>query len=166
MAALPRQSIHAATDRRTVPRNEMSLGVTLHRVGEQEIIPAAIANLSATGFLAELPPRSSMPPIIDVDLPNAGRRQAQMVWQSGTLAGCNFLKPLGKADISAARLKSAHLDAPAPAPPQLAADDPVWDTANIAKPHEKWPLPARVAVIAAAAIAPWLPIAGIAALLA
>ena len=175
MAALPSPREHARLDRRMVPRAEMALGVTLYRVGGEEVIPAAIANMSATGFLAELPGGVVMPEFLDVDLPNAGRRKAQVVWHGGSMAGCNFTVPLSRADLSAARLKSAfveeqvvaHQPQATPLPRyELGPSDPIWDMLNEVGSHEKWSPGKRVALIAAAAILPWVPIAGLVAMLA
>jgi len=165
MASVPQQLQASNADRRMVPRSDMSLGVTLHRVGEAELIPAAIANLSATGFLAELPSSEPIPDVLDVDLPHAGRRQAQVVWHDGLLAGCTFTRPLSKADLSAARLKSEYVDPSVPRPPALDPADPIWDIAGEATRQERWPLGTRVAVISAAAIACWAPVLGFAALI-
>jgi len=165
MASVPQQLLATRADRRMVPRSEMCLGVTLHKVGEAETIPAGIANLSATGFLAELPAITPMPDVLDVDLPNAGRRKAYVVWHSGTLAGCTFTRPLSKADLSAARLKSEYVDPSAPRPPALDPADPIWNIAGEATPEERWPLGTRVAVVAGAALACWAPVIGVAALI-
>ncbi len=156
----------AGLDRRMVPRSEISLGVTLHRVDDAAVIPAAIANLSVTGFLAELPEGATVPDLLDVDLPHAGRRKAQVMWRSGAMAGCTFTVPLARADISAARLKSSHLGPSEAEPPQLAPTDPIWDLAHEATGAEKWPLPARAALIATGAIVPWAPLVGLAIMLA
>jgi len=166
MASIAQQLPDTLADRRTVPRAEVSLGVTLHRVGEAQVIPAAIANLSATGFLADLPDGASVPDMLDVDLPNAGRRTAQVVWQSGSMAGCTFTTPLRRSDISAARLKSDHSAAPAPQAPALSPADPIWDLGNVATAQEKWPLKARFAVIAGLGAIPWISFATLAAMLA
>ena len=153
------------------PRNELSLGVTLRREADDEVIPAAIANLSASGFLAELPKGTQLPPVFDVELPNAGHRKAHVVWNGGTLAGCNFDRPLSRADISAARLKSDRpqvvMDAETRARElELDPADPIWDTANETPVSQKWPVLARVAVIGVGALASWAPLVGIATLLA
>jgi hypothetical protein len=175
MAGLPEQRTQTNLDRRSVPRSELALGITLHRRGEEEIVPAAIANLSVTGFLAEMPRGTRLPEYVEVDLPNAGRRTAQVVWQGGTTAGCNFTVPLSRADLSAARLKSAVVDqeahaAPAASSPpimfQLGPSDPIWDMLNEAAAHEKLSGRTRLAVIAAAAFGSWVPVAGLVALLA
>lgn len=172
MAGVPKPLEQTDLDRRMVPRNEVSLGVKLHRVGEEAVIPAAIANLSPTGFLAELAVNAVTPEFLDVDLPNAGRRRAQVVWRSGAMAGCNFTVPLSRADMSAARLKSEFREASgqdsAETPPmfELGPSDPIWDMMNETPPHEKWPLSARVALIGAVTIAPWVPLVGLALVLA
>ena len=158
-------------DRRSGTRRELSLTVTLRRVGADEIVPAAIANLSETGFLAALPAGTQLPEAFDVDLPNAGSRKAHVVWSGGDVAGCIFDVPLSKADISAARLKSARpqavIDAEAAAKAlELQPSDPIWDVAHEATASEKWPLPARAAAIAVAALASWAPVVGVAALFA
>jgi len=165
------QILATEVDRRSVPRRELSLGVTLRREGADEVVPAAIANLSATGFLAELPEGMDLPEIFDVELPNAGQRKAYIVWSGGSVAGCNFDRPLSKADISAARLKSAGpqltLDAEARARElELKPSDPIWDIANETPSAQKWPLVARAAVIGVGALACWAPLVGIAALFA
>ena len=174
----------ASADRRMVARSELSLGVTLHQVGEAAVIPAAIANLSATGFLAELPEGAQVPAFLDVDLPNAGRRKAEVVWQSGSMTGCNFTVPLSRADISAARLKSTfteqeqlggasadqasavsaadHAVADSASMFEIGPSDPIWDMINEARPEERWPLPARAGLIAAVAILPWAAAVGLA----
>lgn len=166
MAGNLQRAPQTRADRRSLPRSGMSLGVTLHRVGEQQIIPAAIANLSASGFLAEIPAGESLPEHFEVDLPNAGRRQAQVVWSSGQTAGCNFAVPLSKADLSAARLKSDHRErASETIAPVLDPADPIWDVSNEALAQEKLSPRSRVLLIAAAGALPWLSFAGIAALL-
>lgn len=165
MAALAQPNAEAGLDRRMRPRSEVNLGVRLYRVGEEDVIPAAIISVSATGFLVELPGAATMPRQLDVDLPNAGRRRAEVVWQSDTSVGCNFTTPLGRADLSAALLRSAFSE-PALSPvaqqgttpigPDLsiAPDDPIWDTTNEAGAGERWPLRVRASLIVAAAAAP------------
>jgi hypothetical protein len=183
MVGLAEQLPQTNADRRSVPRSELSLGITLHRVSEAAVIPAAIANLSATGFLAELPEGAQIPAQVDVELPNAGRREAQVVWQNGGMVGCNFIAPLSRADLSAARLKStfgesAPVEGQVEAPLEVASvavsgpqyslgpSDPIWDMMNETPVHEKWSPRRRLALIAAAATLPWAPLAGVALLLA
>lgn len=177
MAVVHKTRTQTELDRRNVAREELYLGVTLYRVGEGEVVPAAIANLSVTGFLAELPPGAAVPEFLDVELPNAGRRKAQVVWQSGSMAGCTFTVPLSRADVSAARLKSAVRvpQAPAASRPDAATplatfeigpSDPIWDMMNEAAGEEKWPTRSRLALIAAAALVPWVPLVGLAVMLA
>ncbi len=173
MAALVHPQYETGFDRRTRPRSEVNLGVRLYCVGGDDEIPAAITSVSATGFLAELPAAATMPGRLDVELPNAGRRTAEVVWQSGTSVGCNFLKPLGRADMAAALLRSAFTEQSRDelaeegfdallAEPPIAADDPIWDVTSEAGARERWPLPLQVVLIAASAVLCWAPLVGIA----
>ena len=170
MASLPDRALASNVDRRKVHRSEVHLGVVIRQAGAQDIIPAEITNLSATGFLAAFPEGVEIPERLDVELPQAGSRTAQVVWTSGSMAGCSFSRPLAKAEISAAHLKSeprqmqAEL-ARALAAPTIDRADPIWDTTNEARPDEKWPLRKRLLVIGAAGLLPWLSIAGVVALL-
>lgn len=169
MASRAEKLLETNAERRMVPRNDVSLGVTLYRVGGQDVIPADIANLSPTGFLAELPDGVDVPSFLDVDLPNAGRRKAQVVWHGGAMVGCTFTQPLSRADISAARLKSTFAEplAAEDSPMfEIGPSDPIWDMLNETTPEEKWRLPHRVALITAVAIVSWMPVAGLAALFA
>jgi len=180
MASVPEMPLTAgAADRRVMPRADLWLGVRLHGAGEERVIAASILNLSATGFLAELADGNAMPAELDIELPNAGRRRAEVVWSSGQLAGCTFASPLARADLSAAQLRSEFraleeerglpLLGPAPALPAAGsprdAADPIWEMAAEALPDEKWPLRQRLLLIAGAAVLPWALMGGAALLL-
>ena len=131
--------------------------------------PAAIANLSATGFLAEIPKGAALPKYFEVDLPNAWPRKVQVVWTSGMLAGCNFTTPLSKADLSAARLKSnfREQEASKSGPTfSIGPSDPIWDMLNEAAASEKLPLRHRILLIGAAGATPCFLLGVLAALLA
>jgi hypothetical protein len=171
MASVPQLAQAADVDRRSGSRSELCLGVTLRSAGTIDIIPAAITNLSTTGFLAEFAAGVEIPADLDVDLPHAGSRTAQVVWESGSMVGCSFTHPLAKAEISAAHLKSEPRQLQSDATSSVASreidrTDPIWDTSNEAAPGEKWSLRARLLVIGAVGTLPWLSIGGIAALLA
>jgi hypothetical protein len=173
MASIPQHAPVADVDRRRGARAELCLGVTLRQSGAQAIIPAEITNLSATGFLAEFPEGVEIPQVLDVELPHAGIRTAQVVWANGWMAGCSFSQPLTKSEISAARLKSEprpmQVELPqslSPASLVIDSTDPIWDTSNEARPGERWSLRTRLVVLGAAGTLPWLSIAGLVALLA
>ena len=166
MAGNLQRAPQTRVDLRSVPRSEMSLSVTLHLVGEQAIIPAAIVNLSESGFLAEIPEGESLPEHVELNLPNAGRRRARVVWSTDRMAACNFATPLRKADISAARLKSDYREPASEATaPVLDPVDPIWDVSNEATAQEKMSPRSRMLLIAAAGTLPWLTIGGIAAVI-
>ncbi len=174
MTAVLRIGEDTDSDRRMVPRADLSLGVRLYRLGDGVVVPANIVNLSVTGFLAELPEGSTIPRHLELELPNAGRREAEAVWRSGLTAGYNFARPLGKADLAAARLASDFVDQPedevefeeAGPSYQLSPEDPIWDVANEARAQEKWSPARRAAVMITAVLAPWATLAGVAAMLA
>lgn len=166
MAGAAERLLAGNADRRTLPRSELSLGVTLHEPGGAQVIPAAIVNLSPTGLLAEIAEGTALPGTIEVELPNAGRRKAQIVWTNGRLAGCNFAVPLSRADMSAARLKSDFRAAEETVEAlQLDPADPIWDVSAEPRSGEKWSPRKRMALIVLAGGLPWLSFAGIAALL-
>jgi transcriptional regulator with XRE-family HTH domain len=72
----------------------------------------SIHNLSATGLLIECEAKLEEGEAIAIDLPQAGRTLATVVWSSGRLHGCQFARPLGKAALSAAELQGADARAP------------------------------------------------------
>jgi len=171
MASLPQRAPATELDRRTDERSELCLGVTLRRAGAQDIIPAEITNLSATGFLAAFPDGVDVPEMLDFDLPHGGSRTARVVWSSDRMVGCSFVRPLSRSQISAAHLKSEPRQvqaapAPAIAAPVIDPADPIWDLSSEAKPGERWSLGTRLAVVGAAGLLPWLSVAGMVALFA
>ena len=172
MASNPQFVQAAEVDRRQGARAELCLGVTLRHPGAQDVLPAEITNLSATGFLAQFPEGVEIPQMLDVELPHAGIRTAQVVWANESMVGCSFSQPLAKAEISAARLKSeprqmqAELASAFSAQLSIDPADPIWDTSNEARPEEKWSLRTRLLVLSAVGTLPWLSVAGIVALLA
>lgn len=66
-----------------------------------------VHNASATGLLVES--RVALEPgeLLEVDLPEAGKVLASVVWASGELYGCEFERPVSPATLSAAELRSA-----------------------------------------------------------
>jgi len=171
MASVPLRAPATDLDRRTGERSELCLGVTLRRAGAQDIIPAEITNLSATGFLAEFPEGVDVPELLDFELPQAGSRTARVVWTNGWMVGCSFSQPLTRSEISAARLKSEPRQmqvelARTSAAPSNDPTDPIWDLSNEAAPGERWSLTTRLLVLAAAGTLPWLSVVGLFALFA
>ena len=105
---LPQQN-----ERRRSARRALKLGVG---AGGDKV---TILDLSLTGALLE----TSVPMLVganfEVDLPQGGRIEATIVWNSGEFYGCQFALPISPATLSAALLQAdAH-------PPANAAHDPI-----------------------------------------
>lgn len=91
----------------------------------QEGTPALIRNLSESGLLLETNARLSPGETVAVDLPEAGVTIAEVIWSDGEFYGCEFIRPVTKAAVSAALLRApAELDRPLTALPQLPASAP------------------------------------------
>lgn len=86
-----------------------------------------IHNLSSTGILLETTIDLAGNAGIDVDIPEVGTVHAGIVWQSETFYGCQFERPLSRAAVSAALLRSPSewaANDPLPLPP-VAAPEPL-----------------------------------------
>lgn len=66
-----------------------------------------IHNVSANGLLMETGAVLSIGQNIEIDLPEAGPVQAEVMWSSGPYFGCEFRAGLSSASVSAAMLKSS-----------------------------------------------------------
>lgn len=66
-----------------------------------------VHNISATGMLIECWHALAIGEKLVIDLPDAEATGAKVVWSSGRLHGCQFDKPVSKAVLSAAQLRSA-----------------------------------------------------------
>lgn len=88
-------------DRRRSVRRSLRLGAA---AGGATV---TIHDLSLTGALLE----TSVPMLVgaefEVELPDAGRTKAAIVWNSGEFYGCQFNLPISPAVLSAALLQSA-----------------------------------------------------------
>lgn len=107
---LPQQN-----ERRRSARRALKLGVG---TGAEEV---TILDLSLTGALLE----TSVPMLVganfEVDLPQGGRIEATIVWNSGEYYGCQFELPIAPSVLSAALLQSA------PAVAENVAADPITE---------------------------------------
>lgn len=65
-----------------------------------------IHDLSLTGILIETSDGLTAGESFEVDVPEAGLRQAKVVWNSGHFYGCKFKKPIPPAALSSAILLS------------------------------------------------------------
>ena len=102
-----------STDRRRYVRRALKLGAGS---GND---PVTVHDLSLTGALIETSEPMLVGAIFEVELPQAGKVEATVVWNSGEFYGCQFALPITPAALSAAQLKGdAH-------PAANAAHDPI-----------------------------------------
>lgn len=111
-----------------------------------------IHNLSSTGLLIETPTDLQPGEALDVNIPETGVVQAEVVWSSGEFYGCEFATPLNQAAVSAAVLVS---------PPQHST---IVFPEESPKSGRLSPL-MKTAIIGGLAIASWGLVLGVAALL-
>lgn len=78
-----------------------------------------VHNVSSTGMLLETALPLGNQQRIEVDLPEAGKVWAQVVWSSGMLFGCQFEIPLSVGSLSATQLRAS-----APLPPDIGRSVP------------------------------------------
>lgn len=145
-------------DDRVAIRRAVSLDATLRDV-EQRPVDVEIEDLSGTGFRMSSTAELAIGAIVGVGLAGVGRRDARVVRRTGALYGCEFLVPIGNADIDRALKAETVIVAPdfgpfAPVPMAV----PVYD-------DQKLPVRMRVAIIAGTTVALWGVIIGIALLL-
>ena len=101
-----------STDRRRYVRRALKLGAGS---GND---PVTVHDLSLTGALIETSEPMLVGAIFEVELPQAGKVEATVVWNSGEFYGCQFELPISPAALSAAQLQST----PRPQEPETAAD--------------------------------------------
>lgn len=102
MALQARLAASKAGNRRSSPRRTLHLESTLLGGGEGVVIH----DISHTGLLLETTALLAERQTLDVDLPEAGIVQANVVWRSSRFVGCRFTKPVSQAAISAALLRN------------------------------------------------------------
>jgi hypothetical protein len=111
------------SDRRRSIRRSLKLGVA----GCEQAV--TVHDLSLTGALLE----TSVPMLVgqsfEVELPQAGKVDATIVWNSGEYYGCQFELPIAPSVLSAALLRSP------PAP--MAAPDPVAELRELSSEVER-----------------------------
>jgi hypothetical protein len=90
---------------RSAVRRSLRLGVQAYSSGE--IAMALIHNMSETSLLLETVVDLAEGEMVQVDIPSANAPAVRVLWREGLLAGCEFVEPVSKAAVSAARLKSA-----------------------------------------------------------
>lgn len=118
------EDLSPRSDRRRAVRRALKLGVA---DGEQT---ATVHDLSLTGALIE----TSVPMLVgqtfEVEMPQAGKIDATIVWNSGEFYGCQFDLPIAPSALSAALLRS-------PPAPAAAAPDPVAELKELSAEVER-----------------------------
>jgi transcriptional regulator with XRE-family HTH domain len=92
-------------DRRDSSRKELHLRLT-SIAGHRAASNVTVLDLSQTGVLLQTSARLAAGETLQINLPHAGFRAAQVVWTSGEFVGCRFEQPISSAAISAAQLRS------------------------------------------------------------
>jgi len=87
-------------DRRRSPRRALRLGAD--NGGEA----VTVHDLSLTGALIETSVPMLVGAIFEIDLPVAGKVEAEIVWNSGEYYGCQFSFPIAPSALSAALLQA------------------------------------------------------------
>ena len=149
-----------ADQRRGSPRRTLSLGVNLGASGD----PVIIRDFSTHGMLIESAADLPLFHGIEIDLPEAGKTFAIIVWNSGRYYGCEFSEPVSKASVSAALLRSQPKTGAAPAERRplsvVSANETEAFQAVEAVDEEKDPLSVRLRVMLGCAVLLWTIIVG------
>lgn len=127
-----------ATDNRGAVRRSLRLEVPASSprdASPENAGSALIRNLSERGLLIETAADLAIGETIHVDLPEAGASEARIVWRDGPFFGCEFLRPVSKAAVSAALLLAPIERAPATAIPTLPANSIFGDVQERPEPE-------------------------------
>lgn len=150
MAMLARfESTEDFSERRNLDRRLLTLQVDGVVAGGPGI-DVFIHDLSLSGLLIETCANLAVGSQIEVNLPEAGKTIARVVWSTSHYFGCQFIAPIPKAVLSAAILKnSVAAPRPAPAAPGRTISLPAGDQLDGLS------LSTRLRVILALATAVW-----------
>jgi hypothetical protein len=99
------ETSRAQTDRRRSQRHILKLRAPGATLSDRAAV-VLVHDLSLTGFLMETSADLSDGADLQIELPEAGMREARVVWNSGRYFGCEFHAPISKGGLSAALLKS------------------------------------------------------------
>jgi hypothetical protein len=118
------QELEPNGDRRRSPRRALRLGL-----GEQgEAV--TIHDLSLTGALIETSVPMLVGAMFELELPVAGKVEAEIVWNSGEYYGCQFSFPIAPSALSAALLQAEPRST-------LAAPDPLAELRELSAEVER-----------------------------
>ena len=97
---------------------------------------ATVRNLSETGLLIEAGKEFAVGDTLTLRLPMAGSVEAAVIWARAPFYGCEFARPVSRAVVSAALLRSP-IDEPAEA--LLGPVDTTWQLPAMAEPRAERP---------------------------
>jgi len=110
------ESMRQSPDGRLQPRKKLRL-LTEARSSHSGAVDVLILDISPTGMLVQSDLPLEQGETIEIELPRAGVRQAEIVWSSDKFFGCSFATPIASAAVSAALLKGLPGETVAPATP-------------------------------------------------
>lgn len=117
--------------RRRLARKTLSLGtVGSSASGTADVL---IRNISRTGLLLETPAVLALDETIAINIPESRGARAVVKWASGQFYGCEFVRPISQAAVSACQLKADYEDKAAEKDFPVAAASGPW-TASAAVP--------------------------------
>lgn len=109
--------IESSGDLRDGVRRRLLLDVSARASGAS-VISATVHDISDTGLLIESDLSLSLGDVVEVELPQAQVRSAEVVWLNGRLAGCRFVERVTSGTVSAALLRGSFASlAPREGPP-------------------------------------------------
>jgi len=95
-------------NRRRSARLPLSLEI-LAGTRSDDAVPAAICDLSQTGFRMESDALLHPGELLQLHLPQVPALSARVIWKCGRHFGCEFQRPLSQAALGAAKLKATPL---------------------------------------------------------
>ena len=120
--------------------------------GEEVIIH----DMSHTGLLLETTALLTERQALDVELPEVGIVQANVVWRSSRFVGCRFATPVSQAAVSAALLRNPI------APPEGISEERAWEKLGAlcevpenGRDRSALPIAARASIIVGASLVLW-----------
>ena len=122
------------TDQRCTQRRTMRLRIESENAAAAA--SATVRNLSETGLLIEADEGFAVGETVTLRLPMADAVEASVIWARAPFYGCEFARPVSRAVVSAALLRSP-IDEPAVA--LLGPVDTTWQLPAMAEPRAERP---------------------------
>jgi hypothetical protein len=122
-------------------------------IDREEVI---IHDISHTGLLLETTALLTERQALDVELPEVGIVQANVVWRSSRFVGCRFATPVSQAAVSAALLRNPI------APPEGISEERAWEKLGAlcevpenSRDRTALPMAAKASIIVGASLVLW-----------